>query len=223
MIDPNKIKLVKIPVPGNHDSVKYNDHRVIYDGEVCPYVEMTGHVTRQHLGYEQMKNDLIICSNLIQHLEENYKSDPFISNAVWESIIVKYGRCFVSASEGRGIKLEESKVFDTASNAIKSMHEHLMKERNNFAAHAGNSDSDVISSRLAIMPPKIGKELVMIYSSRDFVISPEDTTIYEIQSLIGHVIKHIDSRLDKIFQKLKDEYESKNINDIYDSANYIIA
>ena len=42
MIDPNKIKLEKIPVPGSHDSVKYNDHRVIYDGEVCPYVEMTG-------------------------------------------------------------------------------------------------------------------------------------------------------------------------------------
>ena len=63
----------------------------------------------------------------------------------------------------------------------------------------------------------------MIYSSRDFVISPEDAVIGEIQSLIEHVIKHIDSKLDKIFQKLKDEYESKDINEIYDSANYIIA
>ena len=223
MIDQSKIKLEKIPVPGSHGSVKYNDHRIIYEGEVCPYVEMTGPVTKQHLGYEQMKNDLIICSNLIQYLAENYKSNPFISNAVWESIIVKYGRCFVRASEGRGIKLEESIVFDTASNTIKNTHKHLMNERNNFAAHAGNSDSDVISSRLALMPPKMGKELVMIYSSRDFVISPEDSTIDEIQSLIDLVINHIDSKLDKIFQIIKDEYESKDINDIYDSANYIIA
>ena len=223
MIDHSKIKLEKIPVPGSHGSVKYNDHRIIYEGEVCPYLEMTGPVTKQHLGYEQMKNDLIICSNLILYLADNYKNNPFISNAVWESIIVKYGRCFVSASEGRGLKLEKSKVFDTASNNIKNMHKHIMNERNNFAAHAGNSDSDVISSRLAVMPPKIGKELVMIYSSRDFVISPEDATIGEIQSLIDHVIKHIDSKLDKIFQKLKDEYVSKDINEIYDNANYIIA
>ena len=58
---------------------------------------------------------------------------------------------------------------------------------------------------------------------RDFVISPEDSTIGVIQDLIDHVIKHIDSKLDKIFQKLKDEYESKDINEIYDNANYIIA
>lgn len=223
MFDPNKINLEKIPVPGSHDSVKYNDHRVIYDGEVCPYIEMTGKVSRQHLGYEQIKNDLIICSNLIHNLAENNNSNPFISNAIWESVIVKYGRCFVSASEGRGIKLEESIVFDNASKAIKIMHDHLMNERNNFAAHAGDSDSDVISSRLALMPPKMGKELIMMYSSRDFVISPEGSAIDEIQSLIGHVIKHIDSKLDKIFQRLKDEYESNNINEIYDNANYIIA
>jgi len=223
MIDQSKIELEKIPVPGSHGSVKYNDHRVIYDGEVCPYHEMKGPVAKQHLGYEQMKNDLIICSELIRYLEGNHTNNPFISNAVWESIIVKYGRCFVSASEGRGIKLEKSKVFDVASSNIKNMHEHMMNERHNFAAHAGNSDSDVISSRLALMPPKTGKELVMIYSSRDFVISPDDSTIKEIQSLIAHVIKHIDSKLDKIFQKLKDEYESKDIDEIYDNANHIIA
>ena len=34
MIDQNKIKLEKIPVPGNRGSVKYSDHRIIYDGEV---------------------------------------------------------------------------------------------------------------------------------------------------------------------------------------------
>jgi len=221
MIDYSKIKLEKIPVPGNGGSVKYNDHRVIYEGEVCPYIEMTGRLAKQHRGYEQMKNDLKICSNLILYLADNYKSNPFVSNAIWESVIVKYGRCFVSASKGRGVKLEESKVFNAASRN-KKMHEHIMNERHNFAAHAGDSDSDVISSRLALMPPKIGKELVMIYSSRDFVISPEDTTIEEIQSLIVHVIKHIDSKLDKIFQKLKDEYDAKNINEIYDKANYII-
>lgn len=223
MIDQSKIKLEKIPVPGSHGSIKYNDHRIIYDGEVCPYLEMTGPVTKQHLGYEQMKNDLIICANLIAFLADNYKNNPLISNAIWESTIIKYGRCFVSASEGRGIKLEESKVFDDASRNIENMHKHLMSERHNFAAHAGNSESDVISSRIALMPPKIGKELVMIYSSRDFVISPEDSTIGEIQSLLEHVIRYIDSKLDKIFIKLKEEYESKDINELYDDAKYIIA
>lgn len=223
MIDHSKIKLEKIPVPGTHGSVKYNDHRIIYDGEVCPYMEMTGPVAKRHLGYEQMKHDLIICSNLILYLSDNYKNNPLISNAIWESIIVKYGRCFADSNKGRGIKLEESEVLDVASSAIKNMHKHMINERNNFAAHAGSSDSDKISSRLALMPPKRGKELVMIYSSRDFVISPEGTTIDEIQRLISHVIKHIDSKLDKIFKKLKDEYEPKDINEIYDNAKYIIA
>lgn len=223
MIDKRKIRLEKIPVPGSNGAVKYNDHRIIYDGEVCPYVEMTGPVTKQHLGYEQMKNDLIICSKLIEYLVKNYNDDPFISNAIWESVIIKYGRCFVSANEGRGIKLEESAVFNTESNFLKGTHIYLMNERNNFAAHAGNSDSDVISSRLALMPPKIGKELVMIYSSRDFVISPEDSTIDQILNLIAYLIKHIDSKLDKTFQKIKNDYASKDINKIYDSAKYIIA
>lgn len=223
MIDHRKIKLEKIPVPGSHGSVKYNDHRIIYEGEVCPYVEMNGPVTKQHLGYEQMKNDLNICYDLILYLVGNYKNNPFVSNAIWESIIVKYGRCFVSASEGRGIKLEASKVFDSVPSNIKDTHTYIMNERNNFAAHAGNSDSDIISSRLALMPPKKGKELVMIYSSRDFVISPEDSTIVDIQSLIKHVIKHIDFKLDLIFKKLKDEYELQDINEIYEKAKYIIA
>ncbi len=223
MIEEDKIKLDSIPVPGANGEIKYVDHRIIYDGEVCPYIEMSGKITKQHVGYEQIKNDLKICIDLVSYLKNSDEKNPLLRNAIWESVIVKYGRCFVSAAEGRGIKIEDGEVFKSAEGNISEIHTHLMNERNNFAAHSGDSTSDVVSSRLALMPPKIGKELVMIYSSRDFVTSPQGSVIQEIQDLFSYVIDHVDKKLDKIFIKLKSEYDSQNIDMLYEEAKFIIA
>lgn len=221
-IEP-KIEIKTVPVPGDNWVVKAVDTRAFVDGEVCPYVTLSCKLSKRFVGLETIKNDLNTCMHLLTSLENKVSQDPLVLNALLESFITKYGRCFADAKEGRGTKLEEKDIFAEAPEMIKGAHSYLIEERNNFTAHAGNSTSDNTSGRLALNPPHKKQGLVIFYIARDFVFNLSPESLCEYGALISYVVAKIDSKLDNVYVKLKHEYSIKNLAELYEQSKYVIA
>jgi hypothetical protein len=217
-----KIEVKTIPVPGENWIVKSVDTRVFADGEVCPYVILNCQLGKRYVGLETIKNDLDTCMHLLIALENKVSDDPLVLNALLESFITKYGRCYADAKEGRGTKLEED-IFDDAPDMIRKAHENLINERNNFTAHAGSSESDKVSGRLALNPPHKGQDLVTFYIARDFTFNLGADLLCEYGALIRFVKGKIDLKLDKVYEKLKEDYAKHDIKELYDRSKYVIA
>ncbi len=220
-IDSNKLKITIIPVPGNDWEPVRGDIRAIYDGEVCPYVEVSGQIARRFVGYETIKKDLEICHKIFVEIVNTEDRNPYIQNALWESFITKYGRCFVS-SDGRGIKLERKNIFKGENAYLAEAHDSLIHKRHNFSAHAGNSEDDIVSGRLALLPPQKGRELVAFYIARDFALRSNEDQTKKYLILLDHVVKYVDNLLTPIYKKIKEEYASKDIDELYEQSKYII-
>lgn len=223
MIDPKKVHIESIPVPGKNWEIVNADVRVIYDGDVCPFVEVTGELEKRYIGYEAIKNDLARCNKVLDYINHDNLDEAELQSALWESFITKYGRCFADASQGRGVKLEQNSVFKNCDGLLEEVHKSLMEGRHQFTAHAGTSENDFISGRLALMPPAKGKELVIFYIARDTVIKAQSEAISIHKNLLTHVIRFTDGKLDPIYIKIKKKYANMDIDRLYERSKYIIA
>ncbi len=215
--------IVNIPIVDDKGRILGFDCRVEYEGEVCPYITDETGIGKSLVGHEIIKRDLYDCLHILESLENKVTDLPILLNAMWESFITKYGRCFADANKGRGIKLEAKDVFNDKAVNFKEHHEYLINERNNFSAHAGGSDSDIFEVRLALKPVSKGKERFRFYISRDIVISATPEALLEHKELISHVIAIVDGKLDGIYKRIKEDYEKIDINELYKNAKTIIA
>ncbi len=213
--------LEHIPIADERGFVHRVDVRIICEGIVCPYVILKSSLATQFVGYQSLMRDLDDCSKILNYLVEN-TADQVILNALWESFITKYGRCFAD-TVGRKIKLDNNDITKGAPDEIVWASAHLIKERHQFSAHAGTSDSDIMEGRIALLPPQLGKSLVRIYSSGSRVTKPSNEFIVLFQQLIAHVKKQVDLKLVKAISKLKRELSEKDIEQLYNDSISIIS
>ena len=217
------MNIANIPIVDDRGRTLRTDCRAEFEGEICPYIPVETRIGKSLVGYEVIKRDLKDCLIVLESLQSTVIDDPILQNALWESFITKYGRCFADANKGRGTRLEARDVFNENSSNLKDHHEFLVNERNNFSAHAGDSDSDVFEVRLALKPVSKGKEKLGFYISRDIVISATPEALKEHVLLISHVISFVDSKLDGIYKRIKEDYDKVDIDELYRNAKIIIA
>jgi hypothetical protein len=217
------VDIVTIPIVDEKGRTLRTDCRVEFEGEICPYVSVESGIGKRLVGYEIIKRDLNDCLQILEAIENKITDEPMLLNALWESFTTKYGRCFADANKGRGVKLEDKDIFDTDTPNFKEHHEYLINERNNFSAHAGNSDSDIFEVRLALKPPAKGKDRYGFYISRDIAISPSPEALLEHKQLVEHVISFVDGKLDGIYERIKKDYEEIDIDKLYEDSKTIIA
>lgn len=215
--------IVTIPIVDEKGRTLRTDCRVEFEGEICPYVSVESGIGKRLVGHEIIKRDLKDCLQILEAIENKITDELMLLNALWESFITKYGRCFADANQGRGIKLEDKDIFNNDTGSLKEHHEYLINERNNFSAHAGNSDSDMFEVRLALKPSAKGKDRYGFYISRDIAISPTPEALLEHKTLVEHVIKFVDSKLDGIYKRIKEDYEKIDIDELYKNSRTIIA
>ncbi|NJM12884.1 MAG: hypothetical protein HC889_14340 [Synechococcaceae cyanobacterium SM1_2_3] len=130
---------------------------------------------------------------------------------------------FLMPTEGRCIKLEAGDITKYEGEKFETHHEWLINERHNFSAHAGDSDSDVFEVRLALKPLSKGKQRLQFYIFRNLVISPEIAALNAHKELVSHVISVVDRKLDGIYVRINQDYENRDIDNLYDAAKHIIA
>lgn len=70
-----------------------------------------------------------------------------------------YGKCFTSC-EGRKVKLERTII----DQEYLDLHDHIMKLRNNFAAHSGAENFEEVRVSLALHPSKKSDMKPQLYS-----------------------------------------------------------
>lgn len=216
------MNIVNIPIIDDKGRVLGSDCRVEYEGEVCPYITVKTGIGKSLVGHEIIKRDLKDCLYILESLENKITDVPILLNALWESFITKYGRCFADANKGRGIKLEAEDVFNEDTRNFMDHHGYLINERNNFSAHAGDSDSDIFEVRLALKPASKGKEKHGFYISRDLAVSATPEALLENKELITHVIAFVDRKLDGIYKRIREDYEKVDIDELYKNAKTII-
>lgn len=213
------VNIVTIPIVDEKGITLRTDCRVEFEGEICPYVSVDSAIGKRIVGLEIIKRDLKDCLHILEAIENKITDEPILLNALWESFITKYGRCFADANQGRGIKLESE---DISSN-LGEHHKYLIDERNNFSAHAGDSDSDMFEIRLALKPAHKGKERYGFYISRDIAISPSPEALLEHKNLIEHVISIVDGKLEGAYVRIKEDYEKIDLDELYENSKTIIA
>lgn len=215
--------IVTIPIVDKKGRTLRTDCRVKFEGEICPYVSVDSGIGKRLVGLEIIKRDLKDCLQILEAIENKITDEPMLLNALWESFITKYGRCFADANQGRGIKLEDEDIFKNDTRNLKEHHKYLIDERNNFSAHAGNSDSDIFEVRLALKPVAKGKERYGFYISRDIAISPTPEALLEHKTLLEHNINIVDIKLDGIYRRIKEDYAKIDIDELYNKSKTIIA
>lgn len=214
--------LEHIPIHDEHGIVRHVDVRIVCKGAVCPYVTLKSQLATKYVGYQTLMRDLDDCLKILNYLTEAKTADQVIQNALWESFITKYGRCFTETA-GRRTKLDNNDISKAAPKEIAWASEHLINERHQFTAHAGLSDSDIMEGRLALLSPQLGKALVRIYVSGSRVIKPSEELTKLFQQLIAHVKKQVDLKLEKALSKLMKEVSEKDIKDLYDESIFVIS
>lgn len=216
------MKIVNIPIFDGCGRILRSDCRAEFEGEICPYITVETGLGKSLVGHEIIKRDLNDCMHILESLEKNVTDDPVLLNALWESFITKYGRSFADANKGRGVKIEAKEMFNDDNGVYKDNHDYLINERNNFSAHAGDSDSDIFEARLALKPESKGKGKLGFYISRDIVISACPEALLENRQLIKYVISFVDKKLDGIYLRIKEDFNKAEIDELYENAKNII-
>ncbi|WP_316851581.1 hypothetical protein [Pedobacter agri] len=124
--------------------------------------------TRKVKSYMLIREDLkflIEIVDILIDLKKQANQNDTLSLALWQSLIVTYGKCFTENKAGMS-KLEQS-VFENQDEVHRAVHESLMSLRHSYIAHR-----DDMESEQAIVFMKIPKD-------KDIV----DFTEYQIKSV----------------------------------------
>jgi hypothetical protein len=131
----------------------YSYHYKGKTGKPCVVIELNTPISRQLSAYALIEKDL---RDALSFLEEHQKilhmSNPndkgILVKALARAIVITYGKCFTKA-DGRKTKLES----DHVSEKNKKTHENMMRMRNKYVAHAGDSEHENCKC-IFLLPPE---------------------------------------------------------------------
>ena len=106
------------------------------DGNHIDYL-LPGYQGQKLIGYQSMRQDLILCRDALQKLHDS-SLDVVTSSCLYYTFIALYGKCFTDASKSRFPKLEESDFTDSGKQFLE-IHKEIMNYRHNFIAHRGET------------------------------------------------------------------------------------
>lgn len=186
------------------------------EGEIYPYFIANSTIAKRLSGLSQIMHDLEQAKELMILI--NHVENGDIKNSLWLSAVVTYAKCFVSASNGRGIKLEDKHVkkFNTES---LEYHKELMELRHSYFAHAGDSES--IRARIGIIlsPTYKGKKVLWANSImlKQQSITNEDISLFCSQC--DGIYKIVEDIANQTHEKVLEEYRNMDIDNLYEKAN----
>ncbi|RQO64356.1 hypothetical protein DBR40_25805 [Pedobacter sp. KBW01] len=158
-----------------------------------------------------IREDLSFVSNIVQELislRESGNSNPTIELALWQSILITYGKCFTENKTGFS-KLEKS-LLEKHDNKYELLHEHLMELRHSYIAHRGDT-----AHEQAMVFIKVSKTGVMLdRDTEDIIIarkqaSPRVSDLKAIKDLVDLLIKEATIKIQKSGDKAHNAFLQK--------------
>jgi hypothetical protein len=172
---------------------------------------------KQAAAYAAMKRDLNDCKESLKLLKGYPKIDKTIHSALIFSTIIKYARCYTSASQGRGVSLQQSNVFKGPNSHLKDFHNRTMKIRHSYLAHAGESDYESGEITL-LLNPDVNNKQVEYRRFSSYSLNDDIEKIDKHIAIVEASIQYVDEQIKKITPTIKAEVNSMSINDIYKDA-----
>mgnify|MGYP003120580149 CR=1 FL=1 len=118
--------------------------KVSYEGMECEVRKLENPLARRYNALQHIVGDL---QDILGFIEKYNSSEVLIRSAIFQAIIISYGRCFGSG-DARGISLREQDVFPEGSPLLQT-HRDLIRIRHKVVAHA--DDPDVTCGEISIV------------------------------------------------------------------------
>jgi len=166
--------------------------------------------TTLNLAVELAGGDLNSADSLYLRDEVDKNSD--ILKALTVSFIITYGKCYTQA-DGRKVKLDSKDIFKNNSE-LKEIHEFLMHERNNYIAHAGNTDLETAKTLILLDADQSRGEVPKLMTQSNDLYAFEESGLKPFIKLVDFVEEKLCLLLQKRVQKIKDN-ELKKVSDSY--------
>jgi hypothetical protein len=155
-----------------------------------------------YAAYSSIKRCLDHCLINISYINEfrGKTGEPYVQENIathFVSLIVNYGRCFVS---GR-VKLEETLI----SNGHKTVHRKLMGLRHAYVAHSGGAYETSVNL-VALYPNSKRKKLIHIEPPRLVAMNTTNPEfLREVQGVILVIYEFVENKLKLHFEKIHEE------------------
>ena len=186
------------------------------EGEICPYFIADSHTAKRLSGLSQIMHDLSQAKELMTLIDRVGNDE--IKYSLWMSSVVTYAKCFISANNGRGIKLEEKHINKFNPESL-NYHKGLIELRHSYFAHAGNSES--IRARIGIILSPIHKDKEVLganyFMLKQQIITDENIKLF--CCLCDGVYKVVEEMSNKTHKKLIEEYRKMDVGLLYEKAN----
>ena len=185
------------------------------EGEICPYFIADSPIAKRLSGLSQIMHDLSQARELMT-LIDRVDNDE-IKYSLWLSSVVTYAKCFVSANNGRGIKLEEEHVNKFNPESL-NYHKELIELRHSYFAHAGDSES--IRARIGIILSPIHREKEVLWANyimlKQQIITNENVKLFCF--LCEGIYEVVEDISNKTHEKLLEEYRKMDVDLLYKKA-----
>jgi hypothetical protein len=148
------------------------------------------------LNYQSIRHDLTVSKEAaIILMQPNL--DQTIMSSLWHSIIILYGKCFVSSKNS--VKLESSSCFSQGHTKLLKTHNDLMELRHTFVAHRGKTIHEFGLAYVKIDPARNQSE-VKIEQLKQNRPTEDELTKYVL--LFDHLIPIVEDKIIKVGSKV---------------------
>jgi hypothetical protein len=172
-----------------------------------------GFLSRNFIAYCAMKQDLEILLEYIEELTSKEHS-TILKSSLTYGIITLYGKCYTDASYYKSAKLEASDLFKEEPKHLKT-HNELMKMRNHFIAHRGDTENEIAISFMLIDKNTEGEQN-QIRFKRYKQAGFSGKTLFEIKGLVLFIVDCLIPKIqkagDKLHKGLLDNFTPEQIN-----------
>ncbi|WP_316812900.1 hypothetical protein [Pedobacter heparinus] len=174
---------------------------------------MPDRFTKKLKSFMLIREDLFFISQIAEELislRESPGSNYMTEFALWQSIIITYGKCFTENMAGMS-KLEKS-VFEPHDKKYQEIHDHLMDLRHSYIAHRGDT-----ANEQAMVFIKVSKTGYMLDGDTENIIiarklaSPRVRDLKSLIALLNLLIKEVEVKIQKNGDKAHNAF-LKNIS-----------
>ncbi|RZK59010.1 MAG: hypothetical protein EOO91_06405 [Pedobacter sp.] len=164
---------------------------------------MPEQLTKKLKSFMLIREDLSFVTQVTEQLislKESLNPNDIIEFALWQSIIITYGKCFTDNKAGMS-KLEKS-LFEKYDKKYQEIHDHLMLLRHSYIAHR---DDTVYEQAMVFI--KVSKTGHMLDSDTEDIIiarkvaSPRMRDLKSLIELLNLLIKEADVKIQKTGDK----------------------
>lgn len=214
------------------DDIKEEMLRHEYKTEV--FVLLESKLAEKYLGFVSIRKDLDFTKRSLKYLLEIEETDgrPIketsgklhirehddflhcLRQSIYFASVITYGKCFASA-EGRRTRLEKKDILIDADENLLRTHELIIDIRNQYVAHGGSSDNEIMMAKLLFpYEGNVVKQPKIAYSGASAMSERKDD-IESFSKLTTLVYGAVDKKIRIISQKLMEECISQDLRQLH--------